>query len=79
LARADVPELAARSEDEYIDIAVALANDAERLGHYRRTLRESLRSSSLFDASLHVGELEAAFRVMWRRWCDGLEPEGFSG
>ncbi|MDA1090695.1 MAG: tetratricopeptide repeat protein [Proteobacteria bacterium] len=71
LARVGVPELAAQSEDEYVEIAVALAEDSGRLGTYRRTLRESLRASPLFDAALHAGELEDAFRVMWRRWCEG--------
>ena len=76
LARAGVPELAAKSEDEFVEIAAALAADQNRLGNYRKTLRESLKSS-LLDADRHVGKLEDAFRIMWRRWCEGLEPEGF--
>jgi predicted O-linked N-acetylglucosamine transferase (SPINDLY family) len=72
-------ELAAHSETEFVEVATTLADDPDRLRHYRQTLRPALRESSLLDASLHVTELEDAFRVMWRRWCDGLEPEAFAG
>jgi len=75
LARTGVPELAARDETGFIDIAAALAGDPGRLGDYRQTLRPALQASSLLDAPLHVAELEDAYRVMWRRWCGGLEPE----
>ena len=79
LNRVGVPELAAHSETEFVEIALALAGDPDRLDNYRKTLRPALCSSPLFDASLHVAELEDAFRVMWRRWCKGLEPEAFTG
>ena len=79
LNRVGVPELAARNEAAFVEIATTLAGDAGRLGHYRQTLRPALKASSLFDAPRHVGELEDAYRVMWRRWCEGLEPEAFAG
>ncbi|MDA1089550.1 MAG: tetratricopeptide repeat protein [Proteobacteria bacterium] len=79
LSRVGAPELAARGEDEFRDIAVTLAGDAERLRHYRQSLRPALQASSLFDADGHVAELEDAYRIMWRRWCEGLKPEGFGG
>ena len=79
LARTGVPELAAKDEAGFIDIAAALAGDPDRLGHYRQTLRPALQASSLLDSHQHTAELEDAFRVMWRRWCDGLEPEAFNG
>jgi predicted O-linked N-acetylglucosamine transferase (SPINDLY family) len=69
LARIGAPELAADSDDTFVDIATALADDLPRLRHYRRTLREAMRASSLFDETLHVAELEQAYRIMWRRWC----------
>lgn len=78
LNRIGAPELAARSENEFRGIAVALAGDADRLRRYRQTFRPALLSS-LLDADTHVAELEDAFRVMWRRWCDGLKPEAFVG
>lgn len=74
LNRIGFPELAAHDEAEFVDIAVALASDPDRLGHYRQALRPALSASSYFDAELHVAELEEAFRVMWRRWCAEEAP-----
>ena len=77
LARAGAPELVAESAADYVRIATELAADPARLRCYRRQLRPALLASSLLDGPRHVAELEAAFRVMWRRWCAGLPPEGF--
>jgi predicted O-linked N-acetylglucosamine transferase (SPINDLY family) len=78
LNRAAVPELAARNEEEFVEIAVNLAGDIARLKHYRNTLRPALKASSLLDASSHVVELEEAYSTMWRRWCAGMVPEAFT-
>jgi predicted O-linked N-acetylglucosamine transferase (SPINDLY family) len=67
LMRLDLPELVATSHDDYRDKAVALAADAARLAAYRRTLRDRLAASSLFDFARHTRELEAALREMWRQ------------
>jgi len=78
LNRIGYPELAARNEAEFVEIAVALAGDPDRLRHYRQTFRPAFLASPLLDASLHAAELEEAYRVMWRRWCEGLAPEAFA-
>lgn len=75
LARMGVPELVAHDDREFAAIAIALANDPSRLGYYRKNLRNAMKSSSLYDAALHVAELERAFRIMWQRWCAGLPPQ----
>jgi predicted O-linked N-acetylglucosamine transferase (SPINDLY family) len=59
----------AGSPDEYVDIAVRLANDKDRLHHLRATLRETMRQSPLMDAPAFLHDLEAAYRDMWRTWC----------
>lgn len=69
--RIGVPELAAVSDAAYVDSAVALANDLPRLHHYRHTLRDAMRASSLLNAEGHVAELEQAYRTLWHRWCAG--------
>jgi predicted O-linked N-acetylglucosamine transferase (SPINDLY family) len=62
-------DLIARSPDEYVDLAVNLATDRERLTELRRTLRERLRQSSLVDAPRFAAQVETAYRDMWRAWC----------
>ena len=63
-------ELVATSADDYVNIAVALANDRERLQALRANLRERMLASPLLDGPRMARSLEEAFRGMWRRWCD---------
>ncbi|CAA7625654.1 putative TPR repeat-containing protein [Candidatus Terasakiella magnetica] len=73
LSRLGAPELAALNTEAFVEISATLAGDTARLRHYRSTLRDSLRASSLFNATLHNTELEQAFRTMWRAWCEGKQ------
>jgi predicted O-linked N-acetylglucosamine transferase (SPINDLY family) len=62
-------ELIARSEAEYIEKAVELANDLNRLDALHRGLRARFESSPLRDEAGYTRELEAAYRAMWTDWC----------
>ncbi|HZQ72367.1 MAG TPA: tetratricopeptide repeat protein [Burkholderiales bacterium] len=68
LHRVGLDELVARSEEEYIAKALALATDLPRLAGLRAGLRERMKASSLLDARAFTGALEAAFAEMWARW-----------
>ena len=61
-------ELVARTEDDYVELAVSLAHDHERLKRLRAGLRERMLSSPLLDAPRMARSLEDAFRGMWHRW-----------
>ncbi|MDR1462970.1 MAG: tetratricopeptide repeat protein [Azoarcus sp.] len=63
-------ELVADSADAYVDIAVRLAHDHERLKTLRSGLRERMLASPLLDAPRMARSLETAFQGMWRRWCE---------
>jgi len=73
LANIGVPELIARTPEQYIQIATNLANDVPRLAGLRRTLRPRMQSSPLMDAARFARNVEAAYRQMWRSWCAGEE------
>jgi predicted O-linked N-acetylglucosamine transferase (SPINDLY family) len=62
-------ELVADSAEAYVDIAVRLARDHERLEALRAGLRERMLASPLLDAPRMARSLEATFRGMWQRWC----------
>ena len=62
------PELAADSIADYIDKAVALANDRERLTTLRQILRNQMASAPLTDEKRFVQEMETAYRSMWLEW-----------
>jgi predicted O-linked N-acetylglucosamine transferase (SPINDLY family) len=68
LTNLGLPELVARTKDEYVRIAAALAGDRPRLAELRRTLRARLCASPLMDAGLLARHIEAAYRGMWRDW-----------
>jgi predicted O-linked N-acetylglucosamine transferase (SPINDLY family) len=69
LSNAGLPELAARSYDGYVRAATGLADDLPALSELRATLRQRLQKSVLMDAERFARNVEAAYRVMWRRWC----------
>jgi predicted O-linked N-acetylglucosamine transferase (SPINDLY family) len=64
------PEWIARTEDEYIEKAVALAADLPKLAALRSSLREEMQASALMDEAGFARKVEAAYRTMWVRWCD---------
>ena len=70
LSQVGLTDLIANSVEEYIDIALALAGDPERLLDLRRTLRPRLAASPLCDGPAFSRKIEAAFRLMWWRWCE---------
>jgi predicted O-linked N-acetylglucosamine transferase (SPINDLY family) len=79
LTNLGMPELVARTPDEFVRIAVELAGDLPRLAGLRGTLRDHMRASPLMDAPRFVRGIEAAYRTMWQRWCTrsrlpGIEP-----
>ena len=63
-------ELIALDPDEYVDINVRLARDADWRTRLRDTLRPRLVASPLMDAKQFVADLEARYRQMWRAWCE---------
>ena len=76
LSNLGMPELAASTEDEYVQIATDLAGDQARLGQMRATLRARMRASPLLDPMRFARNLEVAYREMWRSWCGS--PAGTS-
>jgi predicted O-linked N-acetylglucosamine transferase (SPINDLY family) len=71
LSNLGLPELAARTPEDFVEIAVALARDVPRLATLRAGLREKMQASPLMDAPRFARGIEAAYRGMWRAWCAG--------
>jgi protein O-GlcNAc transferase len=63
-------DLIAGSAEEYVQIALALADDPARLNDLRYSLRPRLAASSLCDADAFARKIEAAYRRMWQHWCE---------
>ncbi|MBI3702896.1 MAG: O-linked N-acetylglucosamine transferase, SPINDLY family protein, partial [Rhizobiales bacterium] len=60
----------AHSVDEYVDIAVALAENRPRLRELRRSLRPRMAASSLCNEQAFARKMEDSLRIMWQRWCE---------
>ncbi|BCU07293.1 tetratricopeptide repeat protein [Allochromatium tepidum] len=63
------PEWIAITEAEYVDKAIALASDIERLATIRAGLRAEFEASPWRDEAGFTRRVEQAYREMWRRWC----------
>ena len=68
-------ELAAKTLDEYVQIAVNLESNLPRLHAMRQELRRKLMSSSLSRAKEYSKDVESAFRQMWFNWCKNARNE----
>lgn len=67
-------ELVAKDPDDYVRIAKGLAEKPEYLADVKRRVREGAKSSPLFDSARYTRNLEALYRVMWKRYAAGLAP-----
>lgn len=61
--------LTATGSEQYVDIAVQLASDLEKLGAIRHGLRERMQNSPLMDYPGFTRQLEERYREIWRQWC----------
>jgi predicted O-linked N-acetylglucosamine transferase (SPINDLY family) len=69
LSNLDLQQLAAGSEEEFVEIAARVAADVPRLAEIRRTMRLRMFNSPLCDAIGFARGIEDIFRVAWEGWC----------
>lgn len=65
LENADLPELIATSELEYMNKALRIATDPEILRHFQANLRGFLQRSPLMDAVGYMRDLEEEYLKIW--------------
>jgi predicted O-linked N-acetylglucosamine transferase (SPINDLY family) len=76
MASIGLPELVTATPDRYAAVAAELAGDLTRLMRLRMGMRERVRASALCDEGRFMRNLETAYRLMWRRWCDQRRSDG---
>ena len=64
-----LPDLIAKTEDEYIEIAMRLGEDTERLVQLRSSMRQQVAESPVADSKQYVAAVEILYRDFWTRWC----------
>jgi protein O-GlcNAc transferase len=65
----ELGEWIATSIEDYVAKAVRLSLNLALLAELRAGLRNRLAASPLCDVPAFMGQLEAAYREMWRKWC----------
>ncbi len=66
----------AHAPDAYVAAVQRLAQNVPQLSHWRKKLREEMRSSALCNAPQFAKNLEATYRTMWQKWCVDCQREG---
>ena len=67
------PEWIAHTEDDYIEIAVALAADLPKLATLRGGLRQEMQASALMDEAGFARKVEAAYENMFGIWSENKQ------
>ncbi len=70
LQNVGLPDLIAKTPDEFVKIAANLAADAPRLADLRQFLRARIESSPMMNAKKFARDIEAAYRNVWSVWCN---------
>ncbi|ONK57128.1 uncharacterized protein A4U43_C10F16900 [Asparagus officinalis] len=74
LKNVGLERLIAKTEDEYVQLALDLASNALALSELRLTLRELMAKSPVCHGAKFTKDLESAYRNMWHRYCHGDAP-----
>ena len=69
LQNADLGELIAENQLEYVKKMIQISSNKELIQKYRDALREHLLKSRLMDGKLYMRGLEEKYREIWRRFC----------
>jgi predicted O-linked N-acetylglucosamine transferase (SPINDLY family) len=78
LAAVGLPELIARSWEEYEHLALELSADSARLAALKARLAAGRATQPLFDTGRYCRHLETAYVGMWKRTQLGAPPENFA-
>jgi predicted O-linked N-acetylglucosamine transferase (SPINDLY family) len=75
LRAAELPELVAASLEEYVSVALRLAQEPSGLAALKAKLRSRRSTCALFDSERYARNLEALYERMFERWRSGLPPD----
>ena len=71
MTHAGLPDWVADTPEQYVGVARKWAADVPGLAALRAGMRARLLKSPLCDEAGFTRNLEAAYRTMWRAWCEG--------
>jgi predicted O-linked N-acetylglucosamine transferase (SPINDLY family) len=78
LSAIEMPELITHSANDYRQLAIELATDANKLDLIKAKLRANRLTTGLFDSEKNTRHIESAYLEMHRKYINGQEPSHFS-
>jgi predicted O-linked N-acetylglucosamine transferase (SPINDLY family) len=75
LTNLQLENLIAHTPEQYVEIAVQLANDVSQLSHLRSILRNHMEKSPLMDGRRFARNLESVYVQKWQEWCSSATAE----
>ena len=75
LSAVGLPELISTSQEEYEALAIELATNPKQLKAIKDKLVKNLPSAPLYDTPLFTKHLESAYKTMYKKYHEGLEPD----
>ncbi|GMH30131.1 hypothetical protein Nepgr_031974 [Nepenthes gracilis] len=66
--------LVAKTEDEYVQLAIQMASNTTSLSKLKMGLRDLMLKSQVCDGSKFTLGLESTYRDMWHKYCKGEVP-----
>jgi protein O-GlcNAc transferase len=73
LSNLNLREFAADAPEKFVEIAKTFAADLTRLSQLREGLRDRMQNSPLTASVKFSRDIEAAYREMWKIWCERLK------
>jgi len=70
-----LPELITTTQQEYEALAIELATNPKQLKTIKDKLAKNLPTAPLYDTPLFTRHLESAYKTMYDRYHEGLEPD----
>jgi protein O-GlcNAc transferase len=71
----DMPELIAKTEDEYEKLILELALNPEKLAKVKSKLLNNKLNKPLFDTKLYTANLENGFKIIYKNLINGVKPK----
>ena len=70
VTHAGFPEFIAKTEDDYVALAVDLASNPDKLNALRQSMRDTLHKAKICNSEPYARTVEAALRDMWHTWVE---------
>jgi len=74
LKAAEMPELVAKTDEEYKNKAILFATNKDELSDIKKKLKEKQKTAPLFDTKRYVKNLEEGLKQAWKKYLAGKKP-----